>query len=193
MTSGSLPCNELELMRIAISGTHRSGKSTLLEELAAGLPQYKTVDEPYHLMEEDGYEFCHPPSLKDFEAQLERSIESLSGSGANVLFDRCPADLLAYLSVHQDADSFDFDDWLPWVRAALETLDFIVFVPIEAPDRITLSHSDADEESRSTVDAKLKQILLEDSFALGTEVLEVEGEPETRLKTVLQRIRQGSM
>ncbi len=191
MTSESLPCNEMGLMRIAISGTHRSGKSTLLAELAAALPKYKTLDEPYQLMEEDGYELCHPPSLKDFEALLERSIESLSSSGANVLFDRCPADLLGYISVHEDVDGFDFDDWLPWVRAALETLDFIVFVPIEAPDRITFSASDDDGESRSVVDEKLRQILLLDSFRLGVEALEVEGELENRVKTVLERISQG--
>ena len=178
-------------MRIAISGAHRAGKSTLLAELAEGLPKYKTVDEPYRLLEEDGYEFCHPPSLKDFEAQLERSIESLSGSGANVLFDRCPADLLGYISVHEDVDGFDFDDWLPWVRAAVETLDLIVFVAIEAPDRISFSPSDDDAESRSAVDEKLKQILLLDSFGLGVEVLEVEGELEARVETVLERIRQG--
>jgi predicted ATPase len=178
-------------MRIAISGTHRSGKSTLLAELAERLPKYKTVDEPYQLMEEDGYEFCHPPSLKDFEAQLERSVESLSGSGENVLFDRCPADLLGYISVHEDVDGFDFDDWLPWVRAALETLDLIVFVPVEAPDRISCSPSDDEGGTRLMVDEKLKQILLEDSLGLGVEVLEVEGELESRVKTVLERISSG--
>jgi nicotinamide riboside kinase len=41
-------------MRIAISGSHRTGKSTLVSELSALLPTYATVDEPYHLMEEDG-------------------------------------------------------------------------------------------------------------------------------------------
>jgi hypothetical protein len=39
------------------------------------MPTYTTVDEPYHLMEEDGHEFSHPPSIDDFEAQLERAID----------------------------------------------------------------------------------------------------------------------
>jgi hypothetical protein len=69
-------------MRIAVSGTHRAGKSTLVEELANHLPKHVMVDEPYHLMVEDGYEFSHPPSLEDFEAQLERSLLELSERSA---------------------------------------------------------------------------------------------------------------
>jgi hypothetical protein len=180
-------------MRIAISGTHRSGKSTLIEELSALLPKYATVDEPYHVMAEEGYEFCHPPSLEDFEAQIERSIESLSEGGANILFDRCPVDFLGYISAHEDADTFDFDEWLPRVRAAIQTLDLIVFVPVEARDRIAFSESDDDDESRAMVDETLREILLDDSLELGVEILEVEGEPERRVKTVMRRIRRGPM
>jgi deoxyadenosine/deoxycytidine kinase len=33
-------------MRIAISGTHRTGKSTLVDALSAHLPTYTTTDEP---------------------------------------------------------------------------------------------------------------------------------------------------
>lgn len=176
-------------MRVAISGTHRSGKSTLIEELSALLPKYATVDEPYHVMEEEGYAFCHPPSLEDFEAQLERSIESLSEDGAKVLFDRCPLDFLGYIAAHEDAADFDFDEWLPRVRAAVQTLDLIVFVPIEARDRIAFSPSDDDEASREVVDEKLREILLDDSLELGVEALEVEGEPEQRARAVMQRIR----
>jgi len=175
-------------MRIAVSGTHGSGKSTLIEELSALLPKYETVDEPYHLLLEDGHEFSHPPSLEDFAAQLDRSIEELSDDGADVLFDRCPLDFVAYISVHADADAFDLEEWLPRLRAAVETLDLIVFVPVEAPDRITLASSD-DDHSRAVVDETLKELLLEDSLDLGVEVLEVEGEVARRVSTVMRRIR----
>src|SRR5262245_11866745 len=128
-------------MRIAISGSHRVGKSTLVEELSAALPKYTTVDEPYHALEEDGYEFADPPSLEDFEAQLEHALETLNEARDNTLFDRCPADFLAYLSEHEDAESFDEDAWLPRVLEAIEALDLIVFVPIEGRDRIKQSSS----------------------------------------------------
>jgi molybdopterin-guanine dinucleotide biosynthesis protein len=63
-------------MRIAISGSHRTGKSTLVEKLSALLPEHAAVDVPYPRMAEDGYDFCQPPSLDDFEAQLERRVRT---------------------------------------------------------------------------------------------------------------------
>lgn len=176
-------------MRVAISGSHGTGKSTLVELLARALPKYSTVDEPYHVMTEDGYEFGHPPSLEDFEAQLECSIASLNEGGENVLFDRCPVDFLGYITVHDDADSFDLDAWLPRVRLAVQTLDLIVLVPIEPRDRITLSASTDDRGVRRAVDETLKEILLDDPFELGVDVVEVEGTPERRMEAVMARIR----
>jgi predicted ATPase len=176
-------------MRIAISGAHRSGKSTLIEELSRLLPAYTVVDEPYHLMVEEGHDFNHPPSLEDFEAQLERSIEELNDDRDDVLFDRCPVDFLAYISVHSDSDAFDLDEWLPRLREAVHTLDLIVLIPIEPRDRIALTSSDDDDDSRGTVDERLKELLLEDELDLDVEVFEVEGDLITRIRAVLRRIR----
>jgi deoxyadenosine/deoxycytidine kinase len=77
-------------MRIAVTGTHRVGKSTLIEALAERLAEYRVVDEPYLLLEEEGYEFASPPCLEDFLEQLRRSLELLEDAeGArNALFDR---------------------------------------------------------------------------------------------------------
>ena len=61
-------------VRIAFSGSHRVGKSTLIERVAEALPSYAVVAEPYYLLEEEGYECSDPPSAEDFEAQLDRSI-----------------------------------------------------------------------------------------------------------------------
>jgi len=96
-------------MRIAISGTHFSGKSSLVQALSEALPQYTTVEEPYHLLQEEGYEFAELPAVEDFELQLERAIESLDETLPNVIFDRCPADILGYLLSHTDAKAFNLD------------------------------------------------------------------------------------
>lgn len=61
-------------MRIAISGTHFSGKSTLIATLLKQFPNFTSVEEPYVLLEEQGYEFSNPPSIEDFEQQLEFSV-----------------------------------------------------------------------------------------------------------------------
>jgi predicted ATPase len=174
-------------MRIAISGTHFSGKSTLVEALSEALPQYTTVEEPYHRLQEEGYEFAELPSLEDFELQLERSIENLDESDPNVIFDRCPADLLGYLLSHTDAEAFELEKWLPRVRTAVRKLDLVVFIPIEEPDRIVLPLSQ-DAAYRRRVDEKLKEILLDNSFDLEVDVLEITGSPQTRVERVLSHI-----
>ena len=58
-------------MRVGISGTHGTGKTTLAGALCACLPGHVTADEPYYLLEEEGYEFGFPPSSEDYRALLE--------------------------------------------------------------------------------------------------------------------------
>ena len=120
--------------------------------------------------------------------QLERSITCLASAGENVIFDRCPADFLGYLLTHPDAEAFELEAWLPRVRAALQTLDLIVFVPVEGRDRIALPRSQ-EARFRARVDEKLNEILLEDSLDLDVEVLQVEGSVPERLRQVLERLR----
>ena len=175
-------------MRIAISGTHHSGKSTLVEELSAVLPGYLTVEEPYSLLVEEGHEFAEMPSVEDFELQLERSIECLGEGEPDVIFDRCPVDMLGYLVAHPDAEAFHLGKWLPRVQAAIDTLDLIVFLPVEERDRIALPPS-VDAGFRLDVDQTLKEILLEDSLDLGMEVVEVTGSLRERVRQVLSHLR----
>lgn len=177
-------------MRIAISGTHHSGKSTLVGDLADALPEYSTVEEPYHLLVEEGYEFAEMPSVEDFELQLERSIAYLGESDENVIFDRCPADLLGYLMTHSEAEAFDLERWLPRVREAVETLDLIVFLPVEDRDRIALPSSE-DAELRALVDEKLKEIFQENPFGFDVDVLEVTGTPRERVQRVMAYLHRG--
>jgi 5-methylcytosine-specific restriction endonuclease McrA len=65
-------------MRVGISGTHGTGKTTLAQALCAHLPGHVAADEPYYLLEAEGYEFGFPPSPEDYRALLARSVRSLS-------------------------------------------------------------------------------------------------------------------
>ena len=65
-------------MRVGISGTHGTGKTTLAEALCARLPGHVAADEPYYLLEEEGYEFGFPSSLEDYRALLACSVLILS-------------------------------------------------------------------------------------------------------------------
>src|SRR5580692_11285126 len=85
-------------MRVGISGTHGTGKTTLAEALCAHLPGHVAADEPYDLLEEEGYEFGFPPSPDDYRALLARSLRCLSDPLPGIVFDRTPLDYLAYLA-----------------------------------------------------------------------------------------------
>jgi molybdopterin-guanine dinucleotide biosynthesis protein len=174
-------------VRIAFSGSHRVGKTTLVERVADHLPGHATVDEPYYLLEEDGYELADPPSLEDFEAQLVRSLAALEDAGRDVLFDRCPVDILAYLLEHDDATAFDVDGWLEQIKQAVETLDLVVFVPIEDVDRMTLApHEDA--ELRRRVHDRLRELLIDEALGADVDVLTVTGDVRARTDQIVARI-----
>lgn len=174
-------------MRIAITGSHLVGKTSLAEALAAALPGYELVPEPYHLLEEDGHEFAEMPSLEDFELQLERAFQSVAQSGDNAVLDRCPLDILGYLLTHEDTESFEPEDWLARVRESVATLDLLVFVPIEEPDRIAVPRAQA--QFRAEVDGVLRDVIVDDAYGHELDVLTVTGSPSARLRQVLEHLR----
>jgi predicted ATPase len=140
-------------MRIAISGTHLSGKSALLRALQKELPKFEVFDEPYWMLSELGREFSDPPTIEEFEEQLDYSIELIEQSPVNALFDRCPIDFLGYSRViaEETSDEFDQEVWEAKIGEALTYLDLIVFLPIETPDLIALPESE-DKYFRIQVD-----------------------------------------
>ena len=174
-------------MRIAVSGSHLVGKTTLAAGLAAALPHHELVPEPYHLLEEDGYAFAETPSIEDFVRQLERSFQCIEESGTDVVFDRCPLDILGYLVTHRDADAFQIQDWMPRLQETVANLDLIVFVPVEDPDRVAVPRDQA--RLRSDVDSALREIIVDDTYGLGFALIMVEGTPDARLRQVLLHLQ----
>ena len=51
-------------MKIAISGAHQTGKTSLAEELCMALPGYALLPEPYYQLEEEDCEFPETPVLR---------------------------------------------------------------------------------------------------------------------------------
>lgn len=175
-------------MRIAVSGTHATGKSTLVAALAPLLPHYQLVEEPYYALLDEGHAFAAEPSREDFELQLERSLRMLAGTAApDVLFDRCPADYLGYLAALPGAGAETLAAWLPPAAEALASLGLIVFVPIERPDRAGAAVTEG-RRLRARVDAVLREMLVDDAWGLDARVLEVRGTPEDRARQVVAHL-----
>jgi predicted ATPase len=175
-------------MRIAFAGTHRVGKTTLVEAVAARLRGYVAFEEPYRILEDAGHEFSDPPTVEDFERQLHQSIAMITGAPARALFDRCPLDFVAYAQALDEG--IEVDAWIDAARDAMQSLDLIVLVPIEMPDRIVLPAHE-DRRFRARVDERVRTLILDDELGLGIETLEVSSTLERRLQQVLAVLPPG--
>jgi len=177
-------------MRVAVTGSHRVGKTTLAQAIADLLGDHDFADEPYHELVADGYVFSHPPDSEDFEAQLEYSLDALSDEAPNVVFDRCPVDLLAYLVVTCQNDERVIAHWREPVRRAMRSLDAVILVPIEAPDVIDFGQDEDPTGSRNVVDETLRDLLLSNRLELEVEIFKVRGPLDRRTTAVLDWLAQ---
>jgi len=181
-------------MRLAISGTHCSGKSSLLESFLLQHPEFTHEPEAYFQLENlYGESFSTEPSSDDFLQQLEYHNERLQQyqPGSQVVFERCSIDYVAYLQALIDlkrhsADVVILNQSIYLARSALQLVDIVVFLSakrlhIYVPD-------EEDLELRAAVDTNLERFLLNDELDLLTGgrpiVLEVCGTIEQRLKMI---------
>jgi hypothetical protein len=177
-------------MRVAVSGTHCSGKSTLIDAFLSAHADYLFEPEPYEVLNDVyGEGFGAEPSADDFFRQLEYHVERLHQyrPGDRVIFERSPADFVAYLLALEDLrrDTADAELTKQAISAAVNAvalLDLIVYVPasdVPAPES-------EDPKLRRAVDVRLEQILLEDVIGLftndGPSILELAGTTAQRLR-----------
>lgn len=174
-------------MRIAVTGTHGSGKTTFIDDFTAVYRDYESVPEPYWLLEQQGIPFANGATIADLEKQLTESCKLILGHAGDrdVIFDRCPLDFLAYLEVVSASEGFE---WLPSGRElasiskALAMLDMVIFVPLTSPDEIPVQIELP--RLRSRVDRRLKTMVREDDLGLlhnGPRLIEVVGSRAQRV------------
>lgn len=177
-------------MRIALSGTHCSGKTTLAHDFAAAHRDYVPIPEPYELLGE----LYDDPTADDFHRQLEVSVETLRGCGpgANAIAERSPLDFLAYILALHDLrrGSRSFPPIEPAVALAasgLAHIDLLVVLPLNDSDGIACP-DDEDVELRDAMNERLLELITTDEFDLlsggNVRVIEVEGTPRQRLAAV---------
>ena len=173
-------------MRAGISGTHGTGKTTLAEALCAHLPGHVAVDEPYYLLEEEGYELGFPPSLEDYRALLACSARCLGSPPLlpGAVFDRTPLDYLAYMAA-TGADPSDEADAAA-LRPAFASLDLLVITLITPETEQALPAAEM-PGLRSQMNDALLELVYDDPLNAWGEipVLELSGPLDGRLSAVL--------
>src|ERR1700754_216257 len=148
-------------MRIAISGTHGVGKSTLIDEFLRRHPEFIHEPEPYTVLVEDlGEEFSDEPNVEDFLRQLEFNIDRLNqhAKDVKVIYERCPVDFLAYINALQPQST---EALLEPITEAIQQLELIVYLPLDATNV-----NDEFPKLQRAVDRRLSSIFHEDEFGI---------------------------
>lgn len=178
-------------MRIAVSGTHCTGKSTLIDEFLRAQPEFAHEPEPYTVMIEDlGEEFAAEPCVEDFLRQLEFNIDRLQqhAPGERVIYERCPLDFLAYIDV---LDPKRTNSLLARVSDAMQNLDLIVYLPLGD----TASDSEYPKLQKA-VDRRLSAIFRDDEFSVLSScpptIVEASGSTAQRLRIIESHVCQSN-
>lgn len=178
-------------MRIAVSGTHASGKSTLVADFAAAHPQYETMPDPFELIDEQ----VDQPTAGMLLRQLRLSADRLEDTDSpDVIAERSPLDFLAYLLALGELDRATAShEVLERAReltaSALRHVDLLVVLPLNARDRIRIG-DDEDPDLREATDAALLDLIDDPDLILGTtRVLEITGDRARRLSTLQGAVR----
>jgi hypothetical protein len=155
-------------VRVAVSGSHGVGKSTLIAAFLTRHPEYAHEPEAFEVLgdEVDLTESGSPTpdALRDLLAYTLSALQDHSAQ-ACVVFERSPVDYLAYAAASGRAwppgvrEEF-LAAHTPSVRATIGHLDLIAYLPLSAsgpgPRR------GEDERFRRRVDVWLQRFLFED-------------------------------
>lgn len=180
-------------MRIAVSGTHFIGKSTLIEDFIKRHPNYKCEIEPYYkLQNEKSMELSLEPSFDSLIEQLDYSINQLNecANEKNIIFDRCPIDFIAYIMCILERDDININDSEVSerffdIKEALNNLDLIIFLPITNENAI--EYTEENPAYRKLADKYFKKIYRDDICDIfprynHPKVIELSGDRIARLK-----------
>ncbi|EIC07520.1 hypothetical protein OR221_2203 [Microbacterium laevaniformans OR221] len=174
-------------MRIVVSGTHASGKSTLIADFARRHPEYAVFADPFELIDESD----DRPAAAMFASQLRLAAGRLIDihSGENLIAERGPLDFLAYLLALDELgrtalDRSTLSSAADRTRGALATVDHLVLLPLTAAHPIHVG-DDEDAALRETMNDVLLDLLDDaDVVPAGLTVTEVTGSPAERLATI---------
>ena len=167
-------------MRVVVSGTHASGKSTLISDFQLGHPGYPVLGDPFEELL-DEFDGASPAA---FLAQLRVAASRLDErADADLIAERGPLDFLAYLIAWEELgrgriDPVMLDRATALAAEAMRTVELIVLLPAAG----VFVPPDEDPELRDAMQEALFE-LCDDPDLLGSARVEyLRGEPDERLR-----------
>lgn len=168
-------------MRIVVSGTHASGKSTLISDFAAAHPDFEVLGDPFEAVEE-----MDAAGAALFAAQLEISAARLLElpAGARVIAERGPLDFLAYLdaldTLRRPTRSPElFRRGIPRTATAMTHVDLLVLLPLSERDAMAVG-ADEDLDLREAMNDALRELADDGDLVGDAVVVELTGAPHAR-------------
>jgi hypothetical protein len=184
-------------VRVAVCGSHSTGKSTLITAFLARRPDYTSEPEAYEILADDiDFASSDTPTPEGLEVLLQYTVSAVAAypAGAKVVFERSPADYLAYAAASRRGwDAGAVADFLrqsiPIVRESLNCLDLIVLLPVSRRGPIE-ARADEDDKFRKRVDRCLRRALVDDDYDLldggSPMVSELPPDPDRRLAEMMR-------
>lgn len=156
-------------MRILISGTANTGKSTLIKDFLSNWSTYKTPESSYRdLIKKNNYPHSKKCNQEGQWAILNCMIDEMQkySKDDNVIFDRGPLDCLVYSLWACEMSSSDIDDAfiskiIPIVKESMKYVDIIFYIPISKLSPISIVEDtlrDIDPKYISEIDNIFKAI-----------------------------------
>lgn len=147
-------------MRIAVSGTSNTGKSTLVKNILAVWPSYKTPSKTYRdVIKEKNLPHSSNTSVDTQWDILNFMLDQLqsTNTSSNIVFDRCPLDNLAYTLWAHDHEIEGFtkeyvDKAIKLTKESMRHLDLILLLRYDESIKIV------DDELRDTNTVFIREI-----------------------------------
>ena len=188
-------------MRIAVSGSHSTGKSTLIAAFLDRCPEYRHEPEAFEMLGDDvELTEAGEPAPEGLQALLQYTVSSTLGHGAGacVVFERSPVDYLAYAAASRSRAWRErlrgfLAAHVPLARAAIEHLDLIAYLPISESGPVRARPGE-NARFRGRVDDCLRRALLDDEYDLfgdrnGARVVALPTDPERQLAELVRLAR----
>ena len=185
-------------MRVAVSGSHGTGKSTLIAAFLARRPEYLHEPEAYEELADEVRLGDEGPDAEGLESMLRLAVAAVDRHAGtpDVVFERSPVDYLAYAASTREWDSGSAGDFIaacvPVVRQSVRKLDLIVLLPVGTG---VGGRSGEDPRFRRRVDGRLRRALIDDDYRLFGEdapsVVELSPVPERQLAELLRLTAPG--
>lgn len=170
-------------MLVVISGTHASGKSTLISDFVARHPEFTVLPDPFEMLDEAEIDLSNDIFFDQLQVASARLREL--ADGRSWIAERGPLDFLAYLdalvALRRPTRSPDlFARGREIAADGMAHVDLLVLLPLTDADEIEVP-DDEDPELRDAMNDSLLELADDPDLVGDATVIEITGSPASRL------------